>query len=72
MESQKTTVRMGPQLAARLRRAHYLTKRSQNDIIKDALGHWLANPRYPGCRLASDPTAAFAEAAAQAAEQATP
>lgn len=51
MESQKTTVRMGPQLAARLRRAHYLTKRSQNDIIKDALSHWLVNPRYPGCNV---------------------
>ena len=49
METRQTTVRLPTGLADRLRRAHYLSKRSQNDIIIDALSHWLINPRRPGC-----------------------
>jgi predicted transcriptional regulator len=49
MVTRATTVRLPEGLADRLRRAHYLTKRANNQIIVDALEHWLANPRKPGC-----------------------
>jgi hypothetical protein len=51
MVTKAATYRIPERTADRLAQAHYRTGKPKATIVAEALEHWLANPRKPGCPL---------------------
>lgn len=49
MDKRAATYRIPARTAERLAQAHYRTGKAKATIVAEALDHWLANPRKPGC-----------------------
>lgn len=68
MEKRAATYRIPARTADRLAQAHYRTGKAKAAIVAEALDHWLANPRAPGCPVERLAGAALATADAMLAD----
>ena len=72
MDKRAATYRIPARTADRLAQAHYRTGKPKATIVAEALDHWLANPRSPGCPVVGMAKALDGVLAAVPAQRAAP